>query len=106
MNLEREERFIGKEALVAEKGRGSARRLVKVLLSGERLASPTEEPWTAFDESGNAIGEIRVAAWSPAMEGNLGLALISSKDAGDDFNAESKDGQSYRATHLSYFGER
>jgi aminomethyltransferase len=106
MNLEREERFIGKEALIAEKGRGPARRLVKVLLSGERLASPTEEPWTALDESGNEIGEIRVAAWSPAMEGNLGLALISSKDAGADFNAESKDGQSYRATHLSYFGDR
>ena len=32
--------------------------------------------------------------------------LISSKDAGGDFNAESKEGQSYRATHLSYFGEK
>ena len=106
MNLERKEHFIGKEALLAEKSKGPARRLVKILLSGDRLASPTEEPWVAFDESGNEIGEIRVAVWSPALEGNLGLALISSKDAGGDFNVESKEGQSYRATHLSYFGER
>ena len=106
MNLERKEHFIGKEALLVEKSKGPARRLVKILLSGDRLASPTEEPWVAFDESGNEIGEIRVAVWSPALEANLGLALISSKDAGVDFNAESKEGQSYRATHLSYFGER
>jgi aminomethyltransferase len=106
MNLEREDNFIGKEALLMEKDRGPSRRLVKILLSGERLASPTEEPWLAFDESENNIGEVRVAAWSPAMGENLGLALISSNNAGSDFNAVSKDGQNYRATHLSYFGER
>ena len=75
-------------------------------MSGERLTAPNEEPWPALDESGNEIGEIRVVAWSPAAKGNLGLALISSQNAGEDFNTVSKDGQSYRATHLSYFGER
>ena len=106
MNLEREDHFIGKEALLAEKSRGPSRRLVKILLSGEPLSAPNEEPWPAFDRSENKIGEIRVAAWSPSMKENLGLALISSRNAGGDFNAVSKDGQSHRATHLSYFGEK
>tara|TARA_B100001123_G_scaffold18159_1_gene20481 strand:- start:15173 stop:16285 length:1113 start_codon:yes stop_codon:yes gene_type:complete len=106
MDLEREDDFIGKQALLLEKSQGSKRKLVKITLSGEPLSSPTEEPWPAFDDSDNRIGEIRVVAWSPAMQANLGLALISSDKAGSDFYALSVGDKNYRATHLSFFGEK
>ena len=106
MDLDREDDFIGKQALLTEKSKGSKRRLVKILLSGEPLSSPTEEPWPAYDDSGNKVGEIRVVAWSPAMQANLGLALVSSETAGRDFHATARDGQNYKAEHLSFFGEK
>ncbi len=106
MDLDREDDFIGKQALLTEKSKGSKRRLVKILLSGEPLSSPTEEPWPAYDDSGNKVGEIRVVAWSPAMQANLGLALVSSETAGKDFHATARDGQNYKAKHLSFFGEK
>ena len=40
------------------------------------------------------------------MQANLGLALVSSDTAGRDFDATARDGQNYKAEHLSFFGEK
>ena len=105
LTLDRDDEFVGKAALLAERESGPARRLVKVSLSGDRLASPSEHPWPARDDHGFPVGEVRVAVWSPALGSNLALALVEASTAGSGFTALTPDGDELVATHLSFFGE-
>ncbi len=114
VSLDRADDFIGKAALLAERERGPARRLVKVLLSGERLAATSEHPWPAYarveggggdERVGERVGEVRVAAWSPQHGSNLALALVRSSVAGGAFTTVTPAGEELVATHLAYFGE-
>ncbi|MEO2170946.1 MAG: glycine cleavage system protein T [Acidimicrobiales bacterium] len=105
LSLDRDDDFIGKEALLAERSRGSARRLVKALLSGERLTATSEHPWPALSSDGSPCGEVRVAVWSPKHESNLCLALVSSEVAGGPFTTATPTGEVLAATHLAYFAE-
>jgi len=104
VSLKRTDDFIGKKALLAESERGPARRLVNVLLSGERFSLVNEHPWPAFDADGETIGEVRVAAWSPKHRSNFALALIENQIAGGGFTTETPDGEKLVATHLCFFG--
>ena len=106
MNLEREEDFVGKESLLKEKSHGPSRRLVKVSLSGEPLLSPNQEPWPALDPSGNSIGDVRVAIWSPALGENVALALINTEASGNGFSVIDFEKSNRTATHLSFFGDK
>ena len=105
LSLDRDDDFIGKAALLAERSRGPARHLVKALLSGERLASTSEHPWLAFGPDGSPCGEVRVAVWSPKHESNLCLALVSSAVAGGPFTTSTPTGEALQATHLANFAE-
>ena len=105
LTLDRDDEFVGKAALLAERESGPARRLVKVSLSGDRLAAPSEHPWPARDAHGSPVGEVRVAVWSPALASNLALALVEASAAGSGFTALTPDGDELMATHLSFFGE-
>ena len=105
LSLDRDDDFIGKAALLAERESGPARRLVKALLSGERLASTSEHPWLAFGPDGSPCGEVRVAVWSPKHESNLCLALVSSAVAGGPFTTSTPTGEVLTATHLANFAE-
>ena len=105
LSLDRDDDFIGKEALLAERSRGPARRLVKALLSGERLTATSEHPWPALSSDGSPCGEVRVAVWSPKHESNLCLALVSSEVAGGPFTTATPTGEVLAATHLAYFAE-
>ncbi len=105
LSLDRDDAFIGKPALLAERERGSTRRLVKVLLSGEKLGATSEHPWPAQSAGGDSCGEVRVATWSPRYGSNLGLALVSSEVAGGPFLTMVPSGEQLEASHLAYFGE-
>ena len=111
LSLDRDDNFIGKAALLAERERGPARRLVKVLLSGARLTATSEHPWPAWvpgdsgDSGGESCGEVRVAVWSPRHGSNMGLALVSSQVAGGPFVTVTPEGEELSATHLAFFGE-
>ena len=105
LSLDRDDEFIGKAALLAERERGPARRLVKALLSGERFASTSESPWPAFGSDGQPCGEVRVAVWSPKHESNLCLALVSSVVAGGPFTTMTPSGETLTAIHLANFAE-
>ena len=96
---------MGKSALLAERARGPARRLVTVLLSGERLPATSEHPWSVVGHDGVAAGEVRVAVWSPEHGSNLALALVSSEVAGGGFTTVTPSGEELVATHLNFFGE-
>ncbi len=106
LSLDRGDDFIGKAALLAERERGPARRLVTVLLSGERLAATSEHPWPATGPDGAPCGEVRVASWSPKHGSNIALALVSSAVAGGSFTTETPEGVTLTATHHDYFGDR
>jgi len=105
LSLDREDDFIGKAVLLAERERGPARRLVTVLLSGERLPATSEHPWPVVGPDGVEAGEVRVAVWSPKHGSNLALALVSSEVAGGGFTTVMPDGEELAATHLNFFGE-
>jgi len=105
LSLDRQDDFIGKEALLAEKERGSSRRLVKVLLSGDRMQFSSEHPWPALNSEGQKVGEVRMASWSPLHESNLALALVSTSVVGGSFFTETPEGEKLEATHLSMFPE-
>jgi glycine cleavage system aminomethyltransferase T len=103
--LDRDDDFIGREALLAERSRGPARRLVKALLSGERLTATSEHPWSVFGPDGSPCGEVRVAVWSPKHGSNLCLALLTADVAGGPFTTAMPSGEALAATHLAYFAE-
>jgi len=109
LSLDREDDFVGKAALLAERERGPARRLVKVLLSGERLDVPSEHPWPVYaggaGGAGEEVGTVRSAVWSPKHSSNLALALVPSEVAGGGFVAVTPEGDELEAIHLAYFGE-
>ena len=108
LSLDRGDDFVGKAALLAERERGPARRLVTVLLSGDRLSATSEHPWPAFGpdgEAGGPVGEVRVASWSPQHDSNIALALVSSDVAGGGFTTFTPGGEELQATHLNFFGE-
>ena len=105
VSLDRDDDFIGKAALLAERESGPTRRLVKALLSGARFASTSESPWPAVGPDGGPCGEMRVAVWSPKHESNLCLALVSSEVAGGPFMTTTPGGETLEATHLAYFAE-
>ncbi|MEE2769367.1 MAG: glycine cleavage T C-terminal barrel domain-containing protein [Actinomycetota bacterium] len=105
MSLDRDDDFVGRAALRAERERGVSRRLVKVKLSGDRLEVPSQHPWPAIGADGSAIGEVRVAVWSPALSSNLALALVSAESAGSEFTTVTSDGPELVASHLCFFGE-
>ena len=105
LSLDRDDDFIGKAALLAERERGPVRRLVKALLSGERFALTSESPWPAVGPDGGPCGEVRVAVWSPKHESNLCLALVSSEVAGGPFTVKAPLGEVLQATHLAFFAE-
>ena len=105
LSLGRDDEFIGKVALLAERSRGPARRLVKAMLSGERLLATSESPWPAYGPNGSPCGEVRVAVWSPRHDSNLCLALVSAEVAGGPFSTVTPTGEALQATHHHFFAE-
>ena len=66
--------FIGRRALRDVRDAGPERRLIGVVVVGERidtLAHPVE-----MSAGPDVLGQLRAAAWSPKYGVNLGLALL------------------------------
>jgi aminomethyltransferase len=97
LDLDREDDFIGKAALRALAVSGSRRKLVAVIFDGDAI-EPNEHPWPMFI-SGNRVGSVRAACYSPRRKTNIGFALVdrAHRDEGTAF--EVRNGQ-----HI-FFGE-
>lgn len=66
--------FNGRRALVAEKARGSRRRLLAIEIAGKK---PAHGSLLYDDEtSWRQVGEIKSALWSPTCKRNIALAMI------------------------------
>lgn len=74
IDLDRPTEFIGKQALLAKRAQGPARRLVGLRISGDQL-QPNARPWAAR-RGGKEVGSVRVALYSPRLKCNIGLALV------------------------------
>jgi len=83
VHVDRDDAFIGKEALTRIAGEGPPRKLVGLFVHGERLAG-NEHPWPVSDNKGERMGAVRVAAFSLRLERNIAIALVDTRAAGMD----------------------
>jgi glycine cleavage system aminomethyltransferase T len=74
VNLDKE-RFIGKDALAEIASRGVERRLVGLVVEGERPPIEFQEPWPVYDGE-QVIGAATIVVFSPALVQNIGLAIL------------------------------
>ena len=79
MDIEREDDFIGKQALRSAADEGPARLLVGVAFDGDPV-SANQQPWPATVD-GRSAGAVRVVCHSPRRPGNIGLALLDAEFA-------------------------
>ena len=67
--------FMGREALLAERARGPARKTVGLAVDGDPVPF-LEDFWPVLDASGREAGVARWAVWSYALERNIAIALV------------------------------
>ncbi len=74
MDLDRDQDFVGKEALIAKRAAGLKRRLVGITIEGSELGI-NQHPWPILAD-GLQVGTARAAAYSPRLERNIAVSLI------------------------------
>ncbi|MEO1192297.1 MAG: glycine cleavage T C-terminal barrel domain-containing protein [Pseudomonadota bacterium] len=80
VNLEIEADFIGKAALRRIKEAGVTRKQVGLRLEGPRLAGPNTTFWP-ISAAGTLVGKVTSAIYSPRLEENIALAMVSVEQA-------------------------
>jgi aminomethyltransferase len=77
------EPFMGREALLEERARGSRRRTIGLVADGERFPW-LEDFWPVLAADGNPVGVARWAVHSYALERNIAIALVDAAVGDDD----------------------
>ncbi|ETW14113.1 glycine cleavage T protein (aminomethyl transferase) [Roseivivax marinus] len=72
--------FIGKEALTRIRDEGITRKQVGLVIDGERLRGPNTVFWSVVKD-GETIGKVTSAVYSPRLDQNIALALVSAEHA-------------------------
>jgi len=95
IDLDREDDFIGKQALIRIAAEGPARKLVGIVFDGDPVTF-NEHPWTARVD-GHIAGTVRAVCHSPRRRANIGLALLETRFADLGTRVEFKgEGCSFR----------
>ncbi len=81
IDLDMEAEFIGKAALRRIREKGVSRKLVGLKIEGSPLKGPNTTFW-AVNKNGNNVGKVTSAIYSPRLEQNIALAMVSA-DCGD-----------------------
>ena len=76
INLNTENNFIGKKALVDIQEKGVQRIQVGLILNCERLKGPNTSFWPVT-KSNTHIGKVTSAVYSPRLDQNIALAIVS-----------------------------
>ncbi len=76
VNLEMEADFIGKAALRRIKAEGLRRKQVGLVIEGATLKGPNTRFWSVT-KAGASIGKVTSAVYSPRLEQNIALAMLS-----------------------------
>ncbi|MFV1599357.1 MULTISPECIES: glycine cleavage T C-terminal barrel domain-containing protein [unclassified Phaeobacter] len=80
VNLDMEADFIGKAALRRIRDEGVSRKQIGLIIDGDPLAGPNTTFWD-INSGGEAIGKVTSAVYSPRLEQNIALAMVSAEHA-------------------------
>ena len=78
VKLNKENDFIGKEVLAAEKARGRSRRIIHFCLEGRRIARPGAPVLSGQEKVGTVVS----GSFSPILDQPIGSALVSLEGTG------------------------
>jgi len=93
VGLDTDNNFIGKDALRAIRDAGVTRRQVGLVLDGDRLTGPNTSFWP-IENAGTMVGKVTSAVYSPRLEQNIALAMVSvdNADLGTELTVMSASG--------------
>jgi aminomethyltransferase len=80
VNLDMEADFIGKAALRRIKEEGVGRKQIGLIIDGAPLTGPNTTFWE-INSDGTPIGKVTSAVYSPRLEQNIALAMVSAEHA-------------------------
>ena len=97
INVDMEAEFIGKSALRKIRDAGVTRKQVGLILEGAPLKGPNTTFW-AITKDGKTVGKVTSAVYSPRLQKNIALAMVSKDCAETDTVLEVQAGSESMAT--------
>ncbi|MXQ09847.1 glycine cleavage system protein T [Alphaproteobacteria bacterium GH1-50] len=76
VNLDMDAEFIGKAALKRIRDEGVTRLQIGLIIDCDPLKGPNTTFW-AINNGGETVGKVTSAVWSPRLEQNIALAMVS-----------------------------
>ena len=89
VNLDNDNKFIGKEALIKIKEKGIKRKQVGMIIDSDPLKGPNTTFWPILKNNSN-IGKITSAVYSPRLKENIALGMVSIENSEIDNSFEIK----------------
>ena len=80
VDLDQEDDFIGKEALLEINLKGPAKKLMGVEIQGDPITAFNEEHWPVFID-GKTVGSMNALVYSPRLDKNIGYTILDIKHA-------------------------
>ncbi len=99
VNLDRPDDFIGKAALQKIRTGGISRRRVGYVIGGERIRGISE--WQDVRMGGEVVGTVTEAVYSPRLEKNIAVGMLSTRVADDAKGLETALGGTQRAVTIT-----
>ena len=89
VNLDNDNKFIGKEALIKIKEKGIKRKQVGIVIDSDPLEGPNTTFWPILKNNKN-IGKVTSAVYSPRLKENIALGMVSIENSEIDNSFEIK----------------
>jgi aminomethyltransferase len=89
VNLDNDNKFIGKEALIKIKEKGIKRKQVGMIIDSDPLVGPNTTFWPILKNDIN-IGKVTSAVYSPRLKENIALGMVSIENSEIDNSFEIK----------------
>jgi len=89
VNLDNDNKFIGKEALIKIKEKGIKRKQVGIVIDSDPLEGPNTTFWPISKNNKN-IGKVTSAVYSPRLKENIALGMVSIENSEIDNSFEIK----------------
>ena len=80
VDLDQEDDFIGKEALLEINLKGPAKKLMGVEIQGDPITAFNEEHWPVLID-GKTVGSMNALVYSPRLDKNIGYTILDIKHA-------------------------
>ena len=87
VNLDNDNKFIGKEALIKIKEKGIKRKQVGMIIDSDPLKGPNTTFWPILKNNSN-IGKVTSAVYSPRLKKNIALGMVSIENSAIDSSIE------------------